>query len=89
MALLDWITCTFNLKESIGYKSSLFLEKIRQTLRALLKKHNFKERLAQLVDKIMAITDWVIEKKLEVIKKVKEWVTQVSVQEAKSVTLKI
>lgn len=88
-ALLDWITCAVNLKESIGYQSSLFMEKIRETLGALLKKHNFKERLAQLVDKIMAITDWVIEKRLEVVKKVQEWVTQVSVQGVKSVTLKI
>lgn len=78
-----------NLKEAIGYQSSLFMDKIRETIRDLLKKQNFKERLAQLVDKIMAITDWVIEKRLEVVKKVEEWVTQVSVQGAKSVTLKI
>ena len=88
-ALLDWITCAVNLKEAIGYQSSLFMDKIRETIRALLKKQNFNERLAQLVDKIMAITDWVIEKRLEVVKKVQEWVTQVSVQGPKSVTLKI
>lgn len=65
------------------------MEKIRGTIIALLEKKNFKERLAYLVEKIMAITDWVIEKRLEVVKKVNEWVAQVSVQWAKSVTLKI
>jgi len=52
------------------------MDKIRETIRALLKKQNFNERLDRLVDKIMAITDWVIEKRLEVVKKVQEWVTQ-------------
>lgn len=64
------------LKEAIDYQSSLFMDKIRETIRALLKKQNFNERLDRLVDKIMAITDWVIEKRLEVVKKVQEWVTQ-------------
>ena len=87
--LLHWITSAFNLKKAIGYQSSFFINKIKEAIGALLKKHNFKERLAQLVDKIMAITDWTIEMRLELVTKVQEWITQVSVQGVKSVTLKM
>lgn len=88
-ALLNWITIVFNLNKAIGYQSGFFMDKIKEALGALLKKHNFKERLAQLVDKIMAIKDWMVEKRLEVVTKVQEWIDQVSVQGVKSVTLKM
>jgi hypothetical protein len=88
-ALLDWITSAFNLKKAIGYQSGFFMDKIKEALEALLKKHNYKERVAQLVDNIMAIRDWAIEKRLEVISKVHQWIDQASVQGVKSVTLKV
>ena len=88
-ALLDWITSAFNLKKAIGYQSSFFMDKIKEALEALLKKHNFKERVVQLVANIMAIRDWAIEKRLEVVSKVRQWIDQASVQGVKSVTLKV
>jgi hypothetical protein len=88
-ALLDWITSAFNLNKAIGYQSGFFMDKIKEALEALVRKHNFKERVVQLVDNIMAIRDWAIEKRLEVVSKVQQWSDQASVQGVKSVTLKV
>lgn len=87
--LLNWITITFNLKNTIGYQSSFFMDKIKETIGSLLKKHNFKERVVRLADNIMAIKDWAVEKRLEVITKVQRWIDDTLVNGRKSVTLKI
>ena len=88
-ALLDWIINAVNLKKVIGYQSVFFMDRIKEAIGALLKKHNFKKRLAQLVDNIMAITEWTVEKRLEVVTKVHEWIAQASLYGVKSVTLKM
>ncbi len=87
--LLDSLTIALNLKRTIGFQSGFFMNKIRETLEVLLKKHNLKERIATLADDIMAITDWTMEKRLELITKVRAWVAQASVQGVGSVTLEI
>lgn len=87
--LLDSITIALNLKKTLGFQSGFFMNKINQTLKDLLKKHNLKERIATLADNIMAISDWTIEKRVELAAKVKKWITQASIQGVESVTLEI